>query len=99
MSPVYPLVSLWRTRGSFQLGKCSPAKPPIFEATGWAKSSAVGAPEGAPNQTSGRHEASDERPCLLLCPLENVRDTLGVPVCTENLIRVDDVMESPRLAE
>jgi hypothetical protein len=23
----------------------------------------------------------------------------GLPVCTENLIRVDDVMESPKLAE
>jgi hypothetical protein len=23
----------------------------------------------------------------------------GCPVCTENLIRVDDVMESPKLAE
>jgi len=23
----------------------------------------------------------------------------GTPVCTENLIRVDDVMESPKLAE
>jgi hypothetical protein len=23
----------------------------------------------------------------------------GAPVCTENLIRVDDVMESPKLAE
>jgi hypothetical protein len=25
--------------------------------------------------------------------------TSGLPVCTENLIRVDEVMESPKLAE
>jgi hypothetical protein len=28
-----------------------------------------------------------------------IRELARVPVCTENLIRVDDVMESPKLAE
>jgi hypothetical protein len=31
--------------------------------------------------------------------LQVERTKAGVPVCTENLIRVDDVMESPKLAE
>jgi hypothetical protein len=32
--------------------------------------------------------------------LTRVMNTVGIkPVCTENLIRVDDVMESPKLAE
>jgi len=38
--------------------------------------------------------ASEEDPARLVLPA-----AVTGPVCTENLIRVDDVMESPKLAE
>jgi hypothetical protein len=31
--------------------------------------------------------------------INNQKISIGAGVCTENLIRVDDVMESPKLAE
>jgi hypothetical protein len=37
-----------------------------------------------------------ERPKGTRVPAEDHEE---IPVCTENLIRVDDVMESPKLAE
>jgi hypothetical protein len=39
---------------------------------------------------------------LFPVPVKNIariRELLAVPVCTENLIRVDDVLESPKLME
>src|SRR6202035_2830011 len=60
------------------------------------------------------HPQADGKPCVIgncqagwaVMILASLRPELfgpiivaGAPVCTENLIRVDDVMESPKLAE
>jgi hypothetical protein len=55
-----------------------------------------GAPAGScPSQS--RHERCPVR--VQKATSVGDRTKSGLPVCTENLIRVDDVMESPKLAE
>ena len=46
-------------------------------------------------------EALVNPPPAIMAPPDRAADHPAVnrPVCTENLIRVDDVMESPKLAE
>jgi hypothetical protein len=46
-----------------------------------------------------RHSAPNENFSTLRGAATWCRQRSEIPVCTENLIRVDDVMESPKLAE